>query len=116
MSKTPNSKPGAPQRAPTFSMLRSFKFWALFEKYVIDRHSGFIRRLAEPQPAARIFPGTTALPEIPPAPLYQRGVGGDFRKGSSKQDFLANFKIFYFDRLRDESRTFRTEPIFHTPK
>jgi hypothetical protein len=76
----------------------------------MDRFLGIIPGSAELQAACWLFPGTPALPEIPPAPLYQRGVGGDFREGSAKQDFLANFKIFHFDRLRDESRTFRTKP------
>jgi hypothetical protein len=73
----------------------NFELWALFKKYVIDHFSGVIRRLAEPQPVARIFLRTTALPEIPPAPLYERGVGGDFRDGLAKHDFLAIFKRFH---------------------
>jgi len=70
------------------------------------------RKMAGPQSGARIFPGSMALPEIPPAPLYERGVGGDFRDGPAKHDFLAIFKIFHFDRACDESRTFRTKHIF----
>ena len=42
---------------------------------------GIIRKFTKPHPAARIFPRATALPEIPPVPLYQRGVEGDFRGG-----------------------------------
>jgi hypothetical protein len=69
-----------------------------------------VRRMAEVQPVARIFPGSTALPEIPPAPLFLRGVGGDFRDGRAKDDFLAILKIFHFARPGDESPTFRTKP------
>jgi len=47
-----------------------FEISALFEKYVNDRFSEAIRKVAEPQPAARISPWTPRLPEIPPAPLY----------------------------------------------
>ena len=39
-----------------------------------------------------------------------RGVGGDFREGLAKPDFLADFKIFYSEDPRDESGTFRTKP------
>jgi hypothetical protein len=77
---------------------------------VINLFWGIIHRLAQPHPAASIFPRTTTLPEIPPAPLYQRGVGGDFRDGLTKKNFLENFKFSYFDRPRDESRTFLTKP------
>jgi len=48
----------------------------------------------------------------PPPPFIKGGLWGDFREGSAKQDFLADFKIFHFDRPHDESRTFRTKPDF----
>jgi hypothetical protein len=44
--------------------------WTLFEKYVMNEFLKAVRRIAEVQPLARIFPGSTALPEIPPAPLF----------------------------------------------
>ena len=58
----------------------------MFEKYVMNQFWGFIRRLAEPQPIVGITPRTVA-----------------------QQDFLENFNLSYFDRPRDESRTFGTK-------
>ena len=53
-----------------------FHFWTLFQKYVFNQFQAVIRTSAESQPRDKISPGTAGLPEIPPAPLYQRGVGG----------------------------------------
>jgi len=101
---------------PFLAIYLSFQFWALFEKYVIDHFSGVICRLAEPQPAARIFHRTTALPEIPPAPLYQRGVAGDFRDGLTKQDFLTNFKFLILTARTMNQVLFEQSPILGAPE
>jgi hypothetical protein len=42
--------------------------------------------------------------------------GGDFREGLTKQDFLAHFKLSFFERPGDEPRTFRTKPKIEEEK
>jgi hypothetical protein len=69
------------------------------------------RNLAGAQPEANIFPRPTALPDPPLPPFFKGGLGGDFRDGPAKHDFLAIFKIFDFGRRGDESRVFRKKPI-----
>jgi len=57
------------------------------------------------------FPQAHALPDPPLPPFFKGGLGGDFRDGPAKHDFLAIFKIFDFGRRSDESRVFRKKPI-----
>jgi hypothetical protein len=50
----------------------------------------------------------------PLPPFIKRGIGGDFREGLTKQDFSPHFKLSFFERPGDESRTFRTKPKIQT--
>jgi hypothetical protein len=74
------------------SLALSSDFWTLFQKYVFNQFQAVIGTWAESQPRDKISPWTTALPEIPPAPLYQRGVGGDFRDKLALQNSLPNLE------------------------
>jgi hypothetical protein len=69
-------------------------FLALFEKYVNKYFWGIIRRLAQPHPAARIFPRTTSLQEILPAPLLKGGFGGRFQRRVYPIRFPGKFQVF----------------------
>ena len=76
---------------------RAVYFWTLFQKYVFNQFQAVIRTSAESQPRDKISPWTTGLPEIPPAPLYQRGVGGDFRDELAIQNSLPNLEFLDVD-------------------
>ena len=82
------------------SFARTFlriNFLTLFQKYVLNQFQAVIRTSAESQPRDKISPWTTGLPEIPPAPLYQRGVGGDFRDELAIQNSLPNLEFLDVD-------------------
>jgi hypothetical protein len=51
-----------------------------------------------------------AYQKSPLPPLYERGIGGDFRDGLANQDLLLNFRIFHVNHLRQSSRTFGKKP------
>ena len=73
------------------------EYSTLFQKYVFNQFQGVIRTSAESQLKDKISPCTMGLPEIPPAPLYQRGVGGDFRDELAIQNSLANLEFLDVD-------------------
>jgi hypothetical protein len=57
----------------------------MFETHVMNECTKAVRSMTGPQLVDRISPGNMALSEIPPAPLFKRGVGGDFRDGPATQ-------------------------------
>jgi len=59
------------------------------------------------------LPSEKIFRKSPLPPFFK---GGDFRVGPAKQDFFTTFRIFYFDRPGDESRTLGTKPIFSKSK
>jgi hypothetical protein len=70
------------------------KIWGLVRKVRDQLLLGNNPQMRRAAPCSQDFPQDPGPARDPPCtPFIKRGVGGDFRKGLAKPDFLANFKL-----------------------